>query len=454
MNIIVVGGGKVGREIIASLCQEGHNISFIDHDPAVVEELTSDFDILGVCGSGVTITTLEQAGIKGSDLLIATTNMDEINVLACVIARRLGTKGTIARVRDPDTYSQVHFMREGLGVSMMVNPEYTTAREISRMLRIPSATHVESFAKGRIDMVEFIIPEGSPIAGTALKDMHTKLDGARVLICAVQRKDSDEAVIPGGDFVINEGDRIHLSASHDQISLFLRRVGIVKNKIRDVMIIGGGRISYYLSQMLVDSGMSVKIIEKDHDRCEMLSQKLPKVRIIHGDGANQELLMEEGLDETDACIALTDIDEDNIIMSMYANMHTCPKVILKINSSDLQKMSASVGLESSVSPKELTADIILSYVRALEETTGGVIRSMYKLVGGQVEAMEFWATGDGKAIGVPLAKLQTKKELLIAGILRDGKIMFPGGSDAILSGDVVIVVTKNRFITSLDQILE
>ena len=453
MNIIIVGGGKVGTEIIAALCPEGHNISVIDKDPDVIEALTSEFDILGVCGSGVTINTLEQAGIGESDLLIATTNMDEINVLACVIARRLGTKGTIARVRDPEINSQVWFMRESLGVSMMVNPEYNTAREISRMLRIPNAAHVESFAKGRIDMVEVIVPEGSPLAGVALKDMNSGVGNSRVLVCAVQRAGEEEAVIPGGDFVIHEGDRVHISASHGQISSFLRQIGIDKSKVKDVMIIGGGKIAYYLSQMLVDSGMDVKIIEKDRERCNVLAQKLPKVRIICGDGSNQELLLEEGLEEMDTCIALTDIDEDNIIMSMYAKMKECPKVILKVNSSNLRRMSMSAGLDSCVSPKDLTADIILSYVRALEETTGGVIRSMYKLVDGQIEAMEFWAT-DGKVIGVPLAKLQLKKGLLIAGIFRDGKILFPGGSDSIHPEDVVIVVTTNRFITSLDQILE
>jgi len=454
MNIIIVGGGKVGTEIIAALCPEGHNISLIDLDPEVIEEVTAEFDILGVCGSGVTINTLEQAGIAESDLLIATTNMDEINVLACVIARRLGTKGTIARVRDPEINSQVWFMRESLGVSMMVNPEYNTAREISRILRIPSAAHVESFAKGRIDMVEMIVPDGSPLAGVALKDMDTGTGGSRVLICAVQRYGEDEAVIPGGDFVIHEGDRVQISASHGQISNFFKQIGIVKSKVKDVMIIGGGRISYYLSQMLVDSGMGVKIIEKDHDRCNILAQKLSKVRVICGDGSNQELLMDEGLEETDAIIALTDIDEDNIIMSMYAKMKECPKVILKVNSANLRRMSMAAGLDSCVSPKELTADIILSYVRALEETAGGVIRSMYKLVDGQIEAMEFWATDTGKVIGVPLSKLHLKKGLLIAGIFRDGKILFPGGSDSIHPGDVVIVVTTNRFITSLDQILE
>lgn len=454
MNIIIVGGGKVGTEIIAALCPEGHNIAVIDLDHTVVEQLTSEFDILGVVGSGVTLSTLEQAGVEGSDLLIATTNMDEINVLACVIARRLGVKGTIARVRDPEINSQVWFMRESLGVSMMVNPEYNTAREISRMLRIPSAAHVESFAKGRIDMVELILPEGSPLVGIALKDMHQRISGARVLVCAVQRAGEDKAIIPGGDFVLREGDRIHFSADHDQISNFFKQIGVVKNRVRDVIIIGGGRISYYLSQMLVESGMSVKILEKDHDRCTVLAGKLPKVRIIQGDGSNQELLMEEGLTDTDALVTLTDIDEDNIIMSMYAKMQNCPKVIPKVNSPNLRKMSMSVGLDSCVSPKELTADIILSYVRALEETAGGVIRSMYKLVGGEVEAIEFWATDNGKAIGVPLSKLHLKKDLLIAGIFRDGKIMFPGGNDSIHPGDVVIVVTTNRFITSLDQILE
>ncbi len=454
MNIIIVGGGKVGSEIVAALCEEGHNISVIDNDPAVIEELSSDYDILGIVGSGVTLSVLEQAGVDDSDLLIATTNMDEINVLACVIARRLGVKGTIARVRDPEINSQVWFMRESLGVSMMVNPEYNTAREISRILRIPSAAHVESFAKGRIDMVEIVLPEGCPLAGMALKDMPLKVSGTRVLVCAVQRAGEKKAIIPGGDFVLRAGDRIHFSADHDQISTFLKQMGFVKNKVRDVIIIGGGRISYYLSQMLVESGMSVKLIEKDPERCDLLAGKLPKVSVIQGDGSDQDLLMEEGLADTDALITLTDIDEDNIIMSMYAKMQECRKVILKVNNANLRSMAKAAGLESSVSPKQLTADIILSYVRAIKETAGGVIRSMYKLVDGEVEAIEFWANGNGKVIGVPLSKLHLKKDLLIAGIFRDGKIMFPGGNDSIMSGDVVIVVTSNRHITSLDQILE
>lgn len=454
MNIIIVGGGKVGAEIIAALCSEGHNIALIDINQDVVTKITSEYDIIGVAGSGVTINTLEAVGVENSDLLIATTNMDEINILSCVIAKRLGVKGTIARVRDPEINSQVWFMRDSLGVSMMVNPEYTTAREISRMLRIPSAAHVESFAKGRIDMVELRLPEGSSLAGVALKDMHRKLGDNRVLVCAVQRDGEDEAVIPGGDFVLREGDRIHFSASHGEISGFLKQIGVVKNKIRDVMIVGGGRISYYLSQMLVESGMNVKILEKDPDRCTVLSDKLPKVRIIRGDGADQEFLHDEGLEDMDAFITLTDIDEDNIIMSMYAKMQECPKTILKVNSPNLRKMAFAAGLDSCVSPKELTAGIILSYVRALEETAGGVIRSMYQLVGGQIEAIEFWAKGDGRVIGVPLAKLQLKKGLLIAGILRNGKIMFPSGNDSIQPEDVVVVVTTNRHITSLDQILE
>ena len=454
MNIIIVGGGKVGTEIIAALCSEGHNISLIDIDPDVVERITSEFDILGVVGTGVTIKTLEAAGVDNSDLLIATTNMDEINILSCVIAKRLGVKGAIARVRDPEINSQVWFMRDSLGISMMVNPEYMAAREISRMLRIPSATHVESFAKGRVDMVELPLPEGSPLAGVALKDMHQKMGGTRVLVCAVQREGEEKVIIPSGDFVLQEGDRIYFSANHDQISSFFKQIGVLKNKVRDVIIVGGGRVSFYLAQALVESGMGVKIIEKDHKRCTALAEKLPKVQIIEGDGADQEFLIEEGIEDTDAFITLTDIDEDNIIMSMYAKMIGCPKTILKVNSANLRKMSFSAGLESCVSPKDLTADVILSYVRALEETAGGVIRSMYKLVDGQIEAIEFWAKEDGKVIGVPLAKLQLKKDLLIAGIFRNGKIMFPGGKDSIQPEDVVIVVTTNRHITSLDQILE
>jgi len=453
MNITIVGGGKVGTEIIAALVPEGHNISVIDRRSEVVEQLTNEYDILGVVGSGVIVKTLEAANVRESDLLIATTDMDEINILSCVIARRLGVKGTIARVRDPEINSQVLFMREGIGVSMMVNPEYTTAREISRMLRIPNAAHVESFAKGRIDMVELMVPEGSNLAGIALKDLHTRF-GTRILICAVQREETDEVFIPGGDFIIREGDRVHLTASHDQISSFFRQTGSSIAKIKNVMIIGGGRNAFYLSQMLVDSGMKVKIIERDHDRCNFLARRLPKVQTICADAAKQEILLEEGIGDVDACIVLTDMDEDNIIMSMFARMQKCPKVITKVNSPALRKMAIASGVESCVSPKELTSAIILSYVRALKQTTGGILKSMYKLVDGKVEAMEFIASEEGRVMGVPLSKLPLKKNILIAGIFRGGKIIFPTGTDSIQPGDVVIVVTLNHTLSSLDQILE
>ena len=452
MNIIIVGGGKVGTEIISALCPEGHNIALVDKNQHVIDEVSENYDILGVCGSGVITSTLEQAGIFECDLLIATTNMDEVNALACVIARKMGARGTIARIRDPELNSQVLFMREKLGVSMMVNPEYSTAREISRILRIPSATHVESFAKGRIDMVEFTVPQNGILDGIALKDMPSKLDG-RVIVCAVQRNGTDDAVIPDGNFILHAGERVHICARHAEISSFFRQIGLIKNKIKRVMLIGGGKIAYYLSRMLVDAGMNVKIIEQSHERCLELARMLPKVRIINGNGAMQDLLLDEGIGDMDACVTLTNMDEDNIITSMFARMQNSPKVITKVNSSDLRRMAFSVGLESCVSPKELTADMILSYVRAIKQTAGGVMKSMYKLVDGKVEAMEFLATDDGHVTGVPLAKLRFKSNLLIAGIFRDGKIIFPNGNDVIIPGDVVIVVTLNRFLTSLDQIL-
>lgn len=452
MKIIIVGGGKVGTEILAALCSEGHDISLIDKNQRVIDEVSEMYDILGVCGSGVIKSTLEQAGVEDSDLLISTTSMDEVNALACIMARKMGSKGTIARIRDPELNSQVLFMREKLGVSMMVNPEFSTAREISRILRIPSATHVESFAKGRIDMVEFTVPDKGVLDGMALKDMPSKL-GARVIVCAVQRYGTDDAVIPDGNFVLHKGDHVHICASHAEISLFFRQIGLIKNKIKKVMLIGGGKIAYYLSGMLVDSGMNVKIIEQDHDRCVELARMLPRVHIIHGNGAMQDLLLDEGIGDMDACVALTNMDEDNIIMSMFARMQGTPKVITKVNSSDLRRMTFSVGLDSCISPKELTADMILSYVRALKETAGGVMKSMYKLVDGKVEAMEFLASEGGRVIGVPISKLKFKSDLLIAGIFRDGRIIFPTGNDAIIPGDVVIVVTLNRFLTSLDQIL-
>ncbi len=452
MKIIVVGGGVVGSAIISVLRPEGHDISLIDTNPESLRQAAEDYDILEVVGSAINKDRLKEAGVENCDLLIATTNLDEMNLLACVMAKKLGAKACVARVRDPEMNGQLKFMRDDLGINRIVNPEFITAQHLSRMLRIPAATHVESFANGRIDMVEMVVPEGSVIDGVALKNLNSKVGGEKVLVCAVERE--KETVIPDGEFVLRAGDKIHFTAGHEQISAFFRQVGVTKTRIRNVMLIGGGRIAYYLARMLTESGMNVKIIEKDNDRCKTLAKILPKASVISGDGANQDLLLDEGIADFDACVTLTENDANNIIISLFAKTKEVPKIITKENSSDLRRMAIEAGLASHVTPRELIADVILSYVRGRKNSKGGAMVSMVTLVNGSIEALEFVAAEDGKTVGKPLSKLGLKKGILIAGIFRDGKTRFPSGSDTIEPGDNVIVVTTNRHITSLDQIID
>jgi trk system potassium uptake protein TrkA len=408
--------------------------------------------VLGICGSGAAADVLMRAGVSGCEVFIATAESDEINILSCVIAKKLGAKRCIARVRDPSLSTQMNFMSRELGLSLMVNPEYYASREISRLLRMPSAIETDSFAHGRIDLVKIKVAQGSVLDGLKLRDMPSTVK-SRVLVCAVQPDKGTDPIIPDGDYTLHAGDKVHFTASHAGMSSFLKEIGMISHKIKNVMIIGGGRVSYYLARLLCESGMSVKILEHDKARCIELAKMLPKATIINADGTNQELLSEQGLGSADACIALTGVDEDNTIISLYATLCGVFKVITKINKPQLRSMAESVGLESIVSPKQITAETITSYVRAQREDSKSQLRTLYKLVDGSVEAMEFIAQAESRVVGKTLAELKLKSNLLIAGIFRAGKVVFPRGSDKIEAGDFVIVVTKGLHISSLDEIL-
>lgn len=450
MNIIVIGCGKVGRTITQYLSDENHSVTVIDEREDRIEEMINENDVQGVCGNGLLCSTLEEADVHHTYLVIATTDSDEVNMLCCMTARKLGARHSIARVRNPIYLQQSVFMRDELGFSMLINPEYQAAIEISRMLRFPSAINVESFAKGRVDLVEARIQYRSKLAGIPLSKI-PKLCDAQVLICAVERR--DHVYIPNGDFVLREDDRIHVAASQRDMNTFFRNTGMFRGAPQTVMIIGGGRIAYYLAHQLSEMNIKLKIIEIDANRCEELAEHFPKADIIHGDGTNQNLLEEEGMLQSDAVVALTGIDEENIVIAMFAKMKGASKVITKVNRPNLVQILESIGTESVVSPKDITANTILQYVRAKQNTKGNSVKTLYKLMGGRVEALEFVITQEQRGVGIPLRDLDLKEGILIAAIIRGNKVIFPNGNDAIHIGDSVLVVTTNRRLLDLRDIL-
>ena len=386
MKIVIIGNGKIGSNLAALLVQEGHDITVVDCDETHLRKSQNTLDVMCIEGNGATAETQLEAGADKATLLIAATPYDEVNVLCCLIGKRLGTKKTISRVRMPEYYQQMHLIREDLGLSMVINPELSTADEIMRVLVFPSAAKVEVFGKGKLELVEYRLPDFPWLENITLVELYKKIK-TKFLICAVQR--DEKVFIPSGDFALQEGDRIHVAASHRNIERFFRASGFMKDKVRTVMIVGGGRVGYYLSKQLLAVGMKVKLIEKDRERCEKLSDLLPKAIVICGDGTDQDLLIEEGVLEVDGFVALTGIDEENMIISLFAKDSTNAKVVTKVSRENYIDLSSELGLDCVVSPKSLTMGNVLSYVRSLESTAGSEIESLYHLVGDQVEAIEF-----------------------------------------------------------------
>lgn len=450
MNIVIVGDGKVGNTLTAHLSKEGHDVTVIDNRPESLAQTMNLQDVFCVEGNGMSYTVQMEAGVQKADLLIAATSRDETNMLCCMVAKKLGAGNTIARVRDPEYQEQMLFLKDELGLSMTVNPEKAAALEISRMLRFSNAIDVDSFAKGRVEIVTFKVKEGTPLVGLALSELHRSIH-PRVLVCMASRE--GEIYIPRGDFVIQAGDKLSVVAAPHDISLFFRATGMLQRRAKSVMIVGGGRIAYYLAYLLLESGMQVKIIEREEEHCHRLSELLPKAEILHGDGTDQELLHEEGLYETDAFISLTGIDEENIILSMYARTCKVEKVITKVNNDRFIDMLKGSGLEVFVSPKQEATRRILSYVRAMQNATGSSVESLSYLAGGRVEALEFRVRPGARCIGIPLKDLVIDRNALIGAIIRKGKCIVPGGNDTIEPGDSAIVVTTLPGLRDLDTIL-
>lgn len=450
MRIVIIGDGKVGHTLAEQLSEEGHDIVIIDRDKKVIENVVNTVDVLGVIGNGASYSVQMEAGTNKADLLIAATTSDEVNILSCMVAKKIGAKNTIARVRNPEYSEQLIFLKEELGLSLVINPEKETAIEISRILRFPSAIKIESFARGRVDLVEIRIAAGCPVANKSLQEI-VKAYGSKILVCVVQR--GEQVFIPNGSFILREGDHITLTGDPAGITEFFKQIGIYKEKSRSAMIIGGGKTGYYLAKRLTQSGMQVKIIEQNEERCIQLSEALPRAEIVCGDGSEHELLVEEGLETYDACVALTDIDEENIIISMYAESLRVPKVVPKVSRMSLVKMLDDVGIDGAVSPKFVTTNRIVSFVRAMQNSfDNNSVETLCKIVDQKVEALEFRVTEKTNHVGVSLNDLQLKPNLLIACIVRKGKALIPGGSDCMKPGDSVIVVTADHLLRTLDDI--
>ena len=454
MKIIIVGAGKVGIELTRQLSLK-HKVTVIDRNARIVDNIINIYDVMGVCGNGASYEVQKEAGSEKADLLIATTSSDEVNILACLVAKKLGVRHTIARVRNPEYEKQLRFMREDLGLSMAINPEKAAAREIARVLRFPTAMKLESFSKGRLELVEYRVPEESRLTGVRLSELYKSLR-VRVLVCAVARK--NETIIPSGNFRLQAGDKIYITASPEELSVFFQRLGVFRSRASSVIIVGASRIGYYLAKELLQMGMSVKIIEQDENLCIRASENLPKALVIAGDATDTELLMEEGLERTDAFIALTGLDETNILIALSAAHLTqgrC-KVVAKINRQSLSDLVSDRELIDSIfSAASVTAELIIQYVRAMESASGATVRTLHRLVEGRVEALEFRVTEDVPFIGIPLKELRLKTGLLLAGIVRKtGEIIIPSGSDALELGDDVIVVTSGSSLQDICGILQ
>ncbi|MBE6686022.1 MAG: Trk system potassium transporter TrkA [Ruminococcaceae bacterium] len=452
MKIIIVGCGKIGTAILANLVDEGHEAVAIDNDPDIITEITNIYDVIGVCGNGADGEVLEEAGIADAELFAAVTDSDELNMLACFLAKRMGASQTIARIRNPEYNDKnLSFMRHQLELSSSINPEKVAARELFNLIKLPGAMKIESFARGNYEMIELKLKAESPIVDCSLWELRKKYD-QKFLVCVVQR--GEEVYIPDGNFVLKAGDRIGIAASTVEGAKLFRALGIMKKQVKNVMIIGAGRTSYYLASKLLNVGANVTIIEKDHKRCKFIADHLPGATVIEGDGASQEILLEEGLRSVDSFIALTGMDEQNILVSIFAQSNKVPQVITKVNRPELASMAENLGLDTIISPCKIISDRLSGYARALENSLGSEMETLYTLMDDKAEALEFIVREDFEELDIPLKELSIKRNVLIAGIIRGRKPIIPTGDDFIHEGDHVIVLAAGKRINTLTEIFD
>ena len=451
MKIIVVGCGKVGSVLAEQLNKEDHEVTVIDSNSEKLEIMLERLDVQSYMGNGSSYKVQMSAGVKQADLLIAVTSKDETNLLSCLIARKAGNCHTIARVRDFTYYDEINFIKDELGLSMYVNPEYEAAREIARLVQVPSAMELDVFAKGRVNMVGIKVEDRSVLDGMRILDVRTKING-NILVCIIER--GGEVIIPKGQDFIRKGDNVSFIVPISEMTRVFQRIGAVTKPIKNVMIAGGGTIAYYLAVMLKMARVNVKIIERDKARCELLSEQLPDAIIIHGDATNQELLLEEGISTTDAFVSLTNMDEENIMLSLYANEVSQAKLITKVNKITFNNVIRNLPIGSIISPKNIIAERIIRSVRTVKTTPGSNVETLYR-INENVEALEFKVKNAVKNIvDIPIMDLKIRKDLLICAINRKNKFFTPNGKDTIQTGDLVIVVTSCLGLNDLSQIIE
>lgn len=450
LNIIIVGCGKVGATLVEQLCREGHDITIIDKDSKKIQDITAQYDIMGLVGNGATYSVQMEAGIRNADLIIAVTEYDELNLLCCVVAKRAGNCATIARVRTPDYSKEIGYLREKLGLTMVINPDLEAAMEAARILYLPTALEVNAFAGGQAELIKFKITEGSILDEMVIADL-SKNTKTSILICAVER--NGEVFIPNGSFQMLKGDTISFVAPRDVTKSFMENIGLKAAKVKNTMIVGGGKAAYYLAKRLIAMGVSVKIIEKERSRCEELSVLLPNAIIINGDGTDGTVLKEEGIEYAESFVALTGIDEENILLTLYARQVSKAKSITKINRNTFKNVISNLDLGSVVYPKYITCESIIAYVRAKRDSGDGNIETLYHMFDNRAEAIEFLVDEESEVTGKPIMDLKLRKHLIISFINRNGRIIIPSGQDTIEVGDTVMIVTTHSGFDDIRDIL-
>lgn len=451
MDIIIVGCGKVGSTLAAKLNAEGNNVTIIDQDGDKVKALANNLDIMGVIGNGASRSVQKDAGVDKTDLLIAVTGNDELNLLSCLVAKKSSNCRTIARLKDPEYNMDAPYFKNELGLAMVINPELAAAKEIARVLNFPSAIKIETFAKGRVELLKFKLPAGSLLAGMSVKDVATKLRSS-ITFCTIER--GDDVYIANGNFVFEEKDIISIIAAPQKAKAFFKKINYQIQPIKDALIVGGGPITYYLCNLLEGAGISCTVVEKNSARCDELATEFEKVTIINADPSDEDVLREEGIAHTDAFVALTGLDEENILLSLFAKKSGSRKIITKINRIDFDDIVTHLDLDTMVYPKNITADTIVSYVRAMNNRRGSNIETVYNLIKGRVEAVEFTIGNGSPVVGKPLMELALKPGVLIAIIQRGRTLIAPRGQDFIEPGDSVVVITKDMAITNIKDILK
>ncbi len=451
LKILIVGCGQIGHNLAEQLVEQGNNVTVIDTSASKVNEICSSCDCIGVVGNGATYAVQREAGIKDTDLLIAVTGSDELNLLCCLIAKREGNCHTIARVKNPEYTGDTEYLKNELGLGMVINPQNTTAEEIARVLRFPSAMNIDTFAGGKVELIKFRLPVGSPLAGMSVWEVVSKLR-CDVLICTVER--GDEAYIAKGNLTFEERDIISIIATPKNAERFFSKIGYKTRSVKDVIIAGGGDTGTYLCGFLREEGISVKIIEKDEDVCNELCTRFPDVTVIHGNAGDKETLLEEGIDKAGAFVALTNLDEENILISLFAKNIGSGKLVTKINRFDFDDVIKHLDLDSIIYPKNITTDLIVRYIRAMKNTIGSNVETLYNVIKGKVEASEFIVKDGSPVTNAPLSALKFKDDVLVAAILRQKKVIIPRGNDVIAAGDRVVIVSGIMALHDISDILK